>query len=302
MATTAELVKLKEKLIDKKMPEHDVNKILAYLSGAINAEQYKDKKPVTSNTIDMLYTLIFKWWNQGLLIDGVNVVITGKNMAMVTFHGYKNKVLQTYPETQFDIQLVREGDEFSVSKESGAVVYQHNIGDPFTDTEPVIKGAYVVFKNKRGEFIETLNRTDYLKMKKASGQKTWDDWASEFWLKSVIKRACKRHFYDVVEEIDKMDNEDFGLFASDHATEQPDVAEHVKKTIEHIKGAADLADLNKIFQVSGLGNNKQVVEAYKDRKLALMPKKELNLNRMQAEVDQHQVENLAEKVVDNENN
>lgn len=266
MATVQELGTLKQKLLDKKMREEDVNKILAYLTGAITEESRKEKRPVTGNTVDQLYTLIFKWWNQGLLIDGVNVVITGRNMAMVTFHGYKNKVLQVYPETQFDIQLVREGDEFQVSKESGAVVYQHNIGDPFAEKEPAIKGAYVVFKNKRGEFIETLNKTDYEKMRKASGRySTWDEWASEFWLKSVIKRACKRHFYDVIEEIDKMDNEDFGASNTDRE-DAPDVAEQVKTAVTKIKTTKTVEDLNKTFQASGLMQHKEVVAAYRQRK------------------------------------
>jgi hypothetical protein len=176
----------------------------------------------------------------GILIDGVNAVITGRNMAMVTFHGYKNAVLRVYPEAQIDIQLVREGDDFKVAKKSGAVMYSHNIADPFADQEAKIIGAYAVFKTKRGEFLETLNKTDYEKMEKSSKMSyLWDQWPSEFWLKSVIKRACKRHFYDIVAEIDKVDNDDFGLEEKVKASEdkKSEIIEAVKND-QKASGAA----------------------------------------------------------------
>lgn len=272
MAQVEELAGLKQKLTEKKMPEASINKVLGYLQGEIKAEAKKEqnKRPVTGNTIDQLYTMIFKWWGMGLLIDGVNVSITGNGMAMVSFHGYKNKVLATYPETEFDIQLVREGDEFQVAKESGSIVYSHTIKDPFDQENKKIVGAYVVFKNKRGEFIETLGRTDYEKMKKASKQTwLWGEWESEFWLKSVIKRACKRHFYDVVEEIDKLDNDDYGAGAPVPPPETEDEKTKIDAAIKLVSEAPDLKALNAAFQDSGLMQKKPVVDAYKARRAEL---------------------------------
>jgi hypothetical protein len=206
----ADLNKLKEKLDKSGAPKADTKKFMAYIADTQSTEVTKDKKPVTNNTVEALYSLFLKYRNLGLIIDGVNVVITGRNMAMVTFNGYKNKVLDTYPETEFDYGLIRENDLFNLSKESFSVKYTHKVADPFSST--AIKGAYVMFKNKRGEYIELLNNKDYEAMKKASKQSyLWNTWDSEFWLKSVIKRACKRNFYDVVAEIDKTDNDDYGI-------------------------------------------------------------------------------------------
>lgn len=201
---------LKDRLKKKRVPVDDINKFFAYIAGEKHKELSKDKKPVTNNTNDMLYTIFIKYWGLGLVIDGINVVITGRAMAMVTYHGYKNKVIQTYPSAKFDVQLVRENDEFSVSKESGNIKYSHKIADPFGSGE--IKGAYCVISIDGKDYFEALNKKDYDEMKKSSKQSyLWDRWDSEFWLKSVIKRACKRHFYDIVAEIDKVDNEDYGL-------------------------------------------------------------------------------------------
>lgn len=203
---------VKEVLIGKGMQEKDVERFLSYVSAERRAEANKDanKRPVTGNTADELADIALKFYGLGLVVDGINVVVTGKRMAMVTYHGYKNKVLQVYPESAFDIQLVREGDTFNVAKESGAVEYSHQINDPFGNK--AIVGAYCVIKNKRGEYLELLNSHDYEEMKSASKQSfLWNKWPSEFWLKSVIKRACKRHFNDITAEIDKVDNEDYGL-------------------------------------------------------------------------------------------
>lgn len=270
---------MKKQLTDAGIPAGDAAKILTYINSARRAEQGKEssKQPVTNNTDDQIVGMALKYYNLGLLVDGVNVIISGRNMAMVTFNGYKNKVLTTYPETEFDIQLVREGDTFHVAKESGSVVYSHDIGDPFASTEAPIIGAYCVFKNKRGEFIETLNQTDYEKMKKASKQQfLWGEWASEFWLKSVIKRACKRHFYDVVAEIDKNDNEDYGAVAGDRPAPEADNTDKTKQAIAALKEARDLDELKRIFVASGLMQNADVVaakDAKKDELMAMPPTK-----------------------------
>lgn len=262
---------LKDTLIEKKIPEAQVNKIIAYIESAKKSEEGKDanKRPVTNNDAQTLYRLIMKYWNLGLAIDGVNVVITGKNMAMVTFNGYKNKVLATYPETEFDVQLVKEGDTFKFSKDSGHVKYTHDLADPFGTAKSKIVGAYVVFKNKRGEFLETLNRDDYEKMKKASKQAyLWGDWESEFWLKSVIKRACKRHFYDVVDEIDKVDNDDYGLLL-----DKPPVGEDedaIQLALDSIRDTESLDDFRETYKGLGkMANHPKVMEAARARKAEL---------------------------------
>lgn len=271
--TIQEVDSLKQKLLDKKMPEQPVNRMMAYILGELRSEQKKDanKRPVSNNTIDQLYTMIFKWWNMGLPMDGVNVVVSGRGMAMVTFHGYKNKVLQTYPETKFDIQLVREGDTFNVAKESGEVVYSHTIADPFDEESRKIIGAYVVFKNKRGEFIETLGLKDYNQMKAQSKQSSlWGKWESEFMLKSVIKRACKRHFYDVVEDIDKDDNENYGLLLDKPKKNvDQDYINDRDNDIAYIKESQSVDEANQRYKEVGLMTDREVVKAYKETVAAL---------------------------------
>lgn len=210
-----EIEKIKSKLAGKYSAPHQQELIetsILYVQKKIAEKDRASGKPKYNFAADFILQTIAECIDNGFALDGVNYVISGNRMYMPTYKAYKNKIYMVYPDTVIDLQLIREGDDYNFAKESGAVLYTHNIADPFEATESKIIGAYCVIRNKRGEFLETLNTTDYNKMKEGSKTpKTWNDWPSEFWLKSVIKRACKRHFNDITSQIDEVDNEMTGL-------------------------------------------------------------------------------------------
>lgn len=201
------LPSLKEELVKKNYNESKVKKFVAYLS----SESSKNNSAVLKHSVLELVNLFAKYYNVGSNIDGVNVVITGKNMALITANGYRNKVKSVYPDLFLDVQLVREGDTFSFEKKSGKVEYTHKVANPFEEKK--IVGAYCVLRYGDGnELLETLNPTDYNKMKqKSRNPSTWNEWESEFWKKSVVKRACKTNFSEEVKDLDRIDNEDYGI-------------------------------------------------------------------------------------------
>lgn len=236
----ANMKTIAERLHKAGVSEENVKAYQVYLHGAMTSEKSKpsDKRPVSRNTDDELVGMYIKWHNLGVPLNGTDVVITGKNMSMATYHGFKNKVKRLHPTAKFDIQLVREGDTFKMSREDGKTKYKHDIDDAFSQ-KPII-GAYCFITIDDITYPETLNAKDYMEMQKASKQDfLWKKWASEFWLKSVIKRACKRHFYDEVAEIDKIDNEEYGL------RDELDEAA-VASVTERINGAKTLAELKAI--------------------------------------------------------
>lgn len=239
---------IKKKLLEKYKQPHQIELVdtsILYLQKKIaekaKVERFENGKKVEK--WEAKYRFDAGWLLQsiaecidtGFALDGVNYVITGNKMYMPTYKAFKNKLYMVYPDTVIDLQLIREGDTYNFAKESGSVLYTHDLADPFGATEGKILGAYCVIKNSRGEFLETLNSTDYKKMRDASKTPTtWDKWQSEFYLKSVIKRACKRHFNDITKQIEERDNEAVGLAtlvkASDDkkaaiiAAQKPDVS------------------------------------------------------------------------------
>ncbi len=191
-----ELVAISLEYVFKKMNEKKRDKVTNAYVDALNINEF------------FIYSKIIEIIENGFALDGINYVIYSNAMVLPTYHAFKNKIYMVYPESVIDLQLIREGDEYNFAKESGSVVYSHSIADPFTVEEPKIIGAYCIIKNSRGEFLETLNLTDFQKMKSITKSvQAWNNWESEFWKKSVIKRACKTHFHDITKDIDAQDNE-----------------------------------------------------------------------------------------------
>lgn len=176
-----------------------------------------------------------------LYIDGETITIGYKGKVIVTYNyqAYKNLVLNIYPESTFDMQNVYKGDEFSFRKESGKVMYSHKITDPFATNREII-GTYCIIKNSRGEFLETLNLEDIKKMRAtATTQAVWDAWETEMILKSVIKRSCKRHFKDIVRNVETLDNENYDLELS--SLNDKDI--EIRKLIENAETQEAIAQI-----------------------------------------------------------
>ena len=153
--------------------------------------------------------------NEGLFIDGDTVTLNYLKKLVITYdyHAYQNKVKAVYPETVFDFGVVYKGDTFNFKKESGKIIYTHELKDPFSTKKEII-GAYGIIKNKKGEFLETINIEDIDKMKKSSRMSfIWNTWLDRMVLKSVIKRICKIHFKDEVKNLESEDNDQYDMEA-----------------------------------------------------------------------------------------
>jgi hypothetical protein len=199
-----------------------------------------------------------------VFIDGETITISNRGKIIVSYNyqAYKNLLLNVYPESTFDIQVVNEGDDFSFFKDSGRVIYSHRLKDPFANHKTII-GTYCIIKNNRGEFLETLNMEDIAKMKAVATTKNiWDAWESEMVLKSVIKRACKRHFRDIVVNVEKLDNENYDLNLANVDTI---VQSAIEKTTK-------FAELTKIYNenVNSVSDKVNFIRLLGERKEQLM--------------------------------
>ena len=147
----------------------------------------------------------------GLVFDGKHITLQSTGISY-DYVAYKNKMLLAYPESKIDVSLVYQGDDFSVAKESGSVIYSHNIKKPFDRKEEDIIGGYCVIQNRRGEFLTIMSKEDIEKHRKtAKTDYIWRQWFIEMALKTVIKKAVKQHFSDVFEKIEDTDNENYSI-------------------------------------------------------------------------------------------
>ena len=166
--------------------------------------------------------------SEGLVFDGVHITLQGTGVSY-DYQAYKNKMLIAYPESIIDDDLVYKNDVFDSRKESGKVIYSHEIQNPFSRKDDGLVGGYCVIKNRRGEFITLLGREDIEKHRKvARTDLFWKKWYSDMVRKTIIKKACKKHFADVFENIINMDNHENDI------ENDLDVSLSTKQEIENI--------------------------------------------------------------------
>ena len=164
---------------------------------------------------------------EGLVLDGKHITLQIIGISY-DYQAYKNKLLLAYPESIFDDDLVYKSDVFDSRKDAGKVNYSHEIINPFSRKDDDIIGGYCVIKNKRGEFITLLGSADLAKHRLvAKTDSFWKKWFPEMCRKTIIKKACKRHFDDVFEKIFEMDNEEIDL-------DMPEITLSTKQEIEDI--------------------------------------------------------------------
>jgi len=145
--------------------------------------------------------------DDGLVFDGQHITLQSTGISY-DYQAYKNKMFIAYPDTIIDDDLVYSTDVFNFSKASGRVTYTHDIIDPFSREEKDIIGGYCVIKNRRGEFLTLLSASDIEKHRKvARTDYIWKAWFVEMARKTVIKKACKKHFEDIYQTIINLDNE-----------------------------------------------------------------------------------------------
>ena len=147
----------------------------------------------------------------GLVFDGVHITINERGVSF-DYVAYKNKMLLAYPESLLDVQLVYKDDELYFEKDSGKVIYKHIIKNPFNRDIKDIVGGYMVIKNKRGDFLTILSKSEVDKCKQiAKTQNIWRDWYAEMALKTIIKKAVKLHFDDIFAAMEEEDNKNYDV-------------------------------------------------------------------------------------------
>lgn len=222
------------------------------------------KNTWATNKPDTEYAKGFKFIDsQGLVFDGKHITWQSTGISF-DYIAYKNKMLLAYPESKIDVQVVLKDDMFTVSKESGKVIYEHKITNPFADPDKNINGAYCVIKNNRGEFLTTVSKEEIEKHKKsAKTQYIWNAWFKEMVLKTVIKKACKMHFDDVYESMIDLDNENEDIDTATDLINKEKNNELLNPIEEKLKSAKTLAELKTAFETL-TGEQKVAMENLKN--------------------------------------
>lgn len=208
---------------------------LLYLQAAKNKDGTLKNPWMKYKKDDELITYFKKVAIDGLDFDGVHITLTSVGISY-DYIAYKNKMYLVYPETTFDLSLVYKDDSFKFQKNSGKVIYQHEINNPFNQDEKNIIGAYAVIINKRGQFLTLLSKENIDKCRKiARTDYIWSSWYHPMALKTITKTACKQHFQDIYQNIDTLDNENVDLDLPLNVDIEDKAKIEVIETIEKLK-------------------------------------------------------------------
>jgi hypothetical protein len=209
-----DIKKIKDLLKDCKLQE--VENYSAYLQSLYDKYDKEQKTYPNRFWLDKITPERFAFFfkkiaNEGLVFDGKHITLSTRGISL-DYVAYKNKMLLVYPESQISFGIVYDGDEFSFQEINGKVLYTHKHNNPFKKSDDKIIGCYCVIRNNRGEILKTLDKKEIEKHRAvAQTDSMWKKWFSDMVIKTVVKKACKVYFDDVVEGIDDIDNESIDL-------------------------------------------------------------------------------------------
>lgn len=254
------------KAIKNGLSDYDITKVEIYINYLVELSTAKDRNKKLKNpwfkyrTDQELINNFKKVATDGLSIDGDHITLQSTGISY-DYIAFKNKMMLTYPESIIDVGLVYKDDTFKFEKQSGKVVYTHQINNPFNQDENNIIGGYCVIKNKRGEFITILSKDNIEKHRKvARTDSIWKAWYHEKCLVVIIKKACKQHFQDIYQNIETIDNENYDLSKS----LEVDIDD--KASIESISTVEELRQYWKDHQGRNAGVLKEFNELLAKRK------------------------------------
>ena len=204
------------------------------------------KQRLQKTTAETFADSFLKVKNDGLVFDGKNITLQPTGISY-NYVAYKNKMLNVYPDSKIELGVVYQGDDFEFSVTSGQVHYRHSLKNPFENKpDSEIIGVYCVIKNKRGEFLTTLNMNEIQKHRRiAKTDEIWKSWFKEMVLKTAIKKATKYHYEDIFAEINEKDNENYDLEKAQQALE---IDEKEKQdTLKKMKGYKKIESLRTFY-------------------------------------------------------
>ena len=169
-----------------------------------------------------------------------HIVKYGKNATLqIGYRGYIAKLKEHYPDADFTVEPIFEGDKFSVSDDNGYQSYKMEKASPFGDNPEKMVGVFCCISYTNGDRkiqkITTMSKNEIGKVRKAAKQDfIWAQWFLEKAKVAVIKRACKVHFAAItgLQELIRYDNEhNFQIEKPEQEVKPGGIIDNLNKTI-----------------------------------------------------------------------
>ncbi len=157
----------------------------------------------------------------GLEIDNrqhAHLIQRGRDCTfMIGYRGFIYSIKKHIPSANIVVNLVKDGDLFSIKKIGDQDQFIHEIKNPFASKDKIIGGyCYISYNNEGREIakIETLSIEEINKIRSVAKTKNiWDAWFEEKAKVACIRRGCKILFAGlnngIINKIIEINDEEF---------------------------------------------------------------------------------------------
>lgn len=205
--------------------------------------QGDDKKDLTVCTPDSIYQSMIDAASFRIPIDGRQLAHLVKYGAKASFQpGYRAyifKIKEHYPDADFTVTPLYDGDVVKISDQDGAQSYSIEYGSVFRDGEKDFNGVLVaVSYTDNGRLIKKVRVVPKERIQRARNAAKQDFvWKSDFIEKAkaaAIKAACKLMFTSIqgLQEIANYDNQNhFDINKQEAAPVRKSIVDNINQSI-----------------------------------------------------------------------
>lgn len=213
-------------ILQQKLPEFitgDSNKYINSVLLEITKSKADPKKDLSVCTPLSILTAVKQAVDLGLEIDSrqhCHLIKYGNNAQLqVGYRGFIYAIKRAYPDANIVVNLVKEGDVFSIKKDGDIEEYTHTYKDPFAGQDKIVGGyCYISFTlgNRKISKVEAVSKEEINKIKGSAKQDfIWKAWFEEKAKVAIIRRGCKVIFAglnnELIDNLVNKDNEDYDL-------------------------------------------------------------------------------------------
>lgn len=213
-------------ILQQKLPEFitgDSNKYINSVLLEITKSKMDPKKDLSVCTPLSILTAVKQAVDLGLEIDSrqhCHLIKYGNNAQLqVGYRGFIYAIKRAYPDANIVVNLVKEGDVFSIKKDGDIEEYTHTYKDPFAGQDKIVGGyCYISFTlgNRKISKVEAVSKEEINKIKGSAKQDfIWKAWFEEKAKVAIIRRGCKVIFAglnnELIDNLVNKDNEDYDL-------------------------------------------------------------------------------------------
>lgn len=217
--------KIENTLLDK-LPQFyngDANKYIKSVLLEITKSKSDPKKDLSVCTPLSILTAVKQAVDLGLEIDSrqhCHLIKYGTSAQLqVGYRGFIYAIKRVYPDANIVVNLVKEGDIFSIKKDGDIEEFTHTIKDPFAGQNKIIGGyCYISFTlgNRKIAKVEAVSKEEIDKIKGCAKQDfIWKAWFEEKAKVAIIRRGCKVIFAglnnELLDNLINRDNQDYDL-------------------------------------------------------------------------------------------